>query len=341
MKEGAFSALFFCFYSFVSLLLMRAEANPISCTYELSIVIPVMNEEENLFTLKERIEKVMEPLSISYELLFVDDGSTDSTFEEIERMAQSNSYIRGVQLSRNFGHQKALFAGLDQAKGVAVLTMDGDLQHPPELIPEMYGHYRKGIEVVNTKRLHTADAGWVKKMTSKRFYRFVNYLSEIEIIEGAADFRIMSRKALGAFLSLGESDRFNRGLVSWLGFTQIYVPYEAPSRIHGKSKYSLKKMIAFALDGITSFSSKPLRMSFFLGMGLFVLSLIYAAFAIVMSMKGQTIEGWTSLLVTVIFIGGIQLMSIGLLGEYVARIFNESKNRPIYLIQKDTDEQGA
>lgn len=272
-------------------------------------------------------------MKVSYEIIFSDDGSKDDSFQKIKSLAATDHSVRGVSLSRNFGHQIALTAGLQHALGEVIISMDADLQHPPELIPKMYESYTEGYDIVNTIRMDTKDATILKKWTSAFFYKVLNMISDVPIIEGAADFRLMNRKSLDAYLQITEKDRFMRGLVSWLGFRQSYVKYEAAPRFAGTSKYTLKKMIRLATDGITAFSSKPLRISFYIGMFISLLGMLYGVYAVTVHVQGQTVPGWTSILVSVLFLGGIQLVSIGILGEYLARVFGEVKNRPLYFIK--------
>ena len=302
----------------------------------LSIVIPCFNESGNLNALMARLTAVLTNELADYEIIFVDDGSIDKTFELVTDIHNTNSRVRGLSLSRNFGHQIALAAGLHHSRGKVVITMDGDLQHPPEIIPELVSLYHKGNDIVNTLRMDTEGVGGMKKSTSKLFYKILNRLSEVHIDPGAADFRLMSRKAVDAYAQFDEKDRFNRGLVGWMGFSQAVVKYKAESRYAGKTKYTLKRMIHFALDGVTSFSSKPLRIAAYSGVFVSLVGLLYALYALIRHFRGDTIQGWTSLLITVLVLGGVQLISLGIIGEYIARIFNESKSRPLYFIKNTT-----
>ncbi|MFA4851734.1 MAG: glycosyltransferase family 2 protein [Bacteroidales bacterium] len=305
----------------------------------LSIVTPCYNEEKNIEQLYNELLPVLKNICSHYEIVFVDDGSKDNTFSVIKEIAEKNKNVIGLSLSRNFGHQVAIMAGLQHSKGDLVVMMDADMQHPPEIIPQLIFEYEKGFDIVNTKRLDSEDTGFFKKISSRCFYRFINFLSDVKIEPAAADFRLMTRKAVNAFLQLEEKDRFTRGLVSWMGFKQSVVEYNASSRFAGKSKYTFRKMLRFGIDGITSFSSKPLRISFYTGFIVFLAGLIYALYAIVQNIKGETVPGWTSILVTVLIIGGIQLLSIGIIGEYIARIFNEAKARPLYFIKDITKQE--
>jgi glycosyltransferase involved in cell wall biosynthesis len=305
--------------------------------FDISIVIPLYNEEENITILYNKIETVLKSLNKIFEVIFVDDGSRDSSFAIVKSISSDNTNVRGISLSRNFGHQIALLAGMQHARGDLVITMDADLQHPPEAIPLLIGEYEKGYDIVNTRRIDSRETGYFKKTTSRLFYRMINRISEVPINESSSDFRLMSRRALDSFLQFGERDRFTRGLVSWMGFRQIIVDYVCPPRLAGQSKYTFRKMAHFAADGVTSFSAKPLRIASYVGIIVFILGLGYALFAIIQNVSGKTIPGWTSLLVTVLLLGGIQLLTLGVIGEYLARIFNESKSRPLYFIKDQTN----
>lgn len=302
----------------------------------ISIVVPLLNEESNIAVLYSELKKALTGITDDYEILFVDDGSTDKSFIIIQKLNASDKRIRGISLSRNFGHQVALLAGMENADGELVVSMDADLQHPPEVIKNLYEKHKEGFDIVNTRRIDAKNIGLFKKTSSKYFYKIINALSDVRIEPASSDFRLMSRTAVDAFLKIQERDRFTRGLVSWMGFRQAIVEYHAPPRFAGKSKYTLRKMLRFSLDGITSFSAKPLRIAFYIGTLLSVAGLFYAVFAIIGYFRGETIQGWTSLMVTVLLIGGVQLVSIGIIGEYIARIFNESKARPVYFVKEMT-----
>lgn len=309
----------------------------------ISIVLPAYSEEENIQPLCAEILRHLGDRT-DYEILFVDDGSRDRTFERIAELAGSDPRVKGIRLSRNFGHQTALLAGLNEAAGDQVIMMDADGQHPPAMIPRLIEKLEEGFDVVNTTRIDPGGTGLLKKVSSRWFYRIFNALSDTRIEPASADFRIMNRKALDAFLSIEEHDRFTRGLVSWMGFRQTHLPYRAEPRTRGKSKYSFRRMGLFAFDGVTSFSSKPLRISMIMGLITILGGFAYMVYAVVMYLQGHTNPGWTSLLITVLLIGGVQLFSIGILGEYLGRIFHEAKRRPHYFIEKRTgepDSQGS
>ena len=270
------------------------------------------------------------------EVIIVDDGSADGTFREIVKHAEKDPRVRGIRLSRNFGHQVALLAGLNEAQGDRIVMMDADGQHPASLIPRMLEKLSEGYDIVNTLREDTRDAGPLKKSSSKFFYRFFNTLSDVKIQTGSSDFRIMTRRALEAFLQFDEQSRFTRGLVSWMGFRQTSIPFTAPARRTGKSKYTPRRMFRFAFDGLTSFTYKPLRISTYLGMVVLSLGIIYAIYAVVVYFLGKINPGWTSLLITMLVLGGTQLVILGIIGEYIARIFTETKKRPHYFISERT-----
>lgn len=300
---------------------------------KLSIVLPAYNEQDNIEFIYTDITSHLAEYKEDLELIFIDDGSKDNTFAKIRELHEKDPRVKGYSFSRNFGHQTALLAGLTFASGELVVTMDCDGQHPAEVISQLTEESLKGYDIVNTKRLSTEDAGWFKRRTSSLFYRILNFLSTVEIESNSSDFRLMNKKATDAFLQLEEQSRFTRGLISWIGFRQSIVSYHAPERFSGESKYTLRKMVKFGIDGITSFSSKPLRLSFYLGMIVLLFGIIYSIFALVMYFNGKTNPGWTSLLISILFLGGVQLLTLGIFGEYLARIFNESKRRPQFFIQ--------
>jgi dolichol-phosphate mannosyltransferase len=305
---------------------------------DISLVIPLLNEEGNINELITRLKAAMEALGKTWEIILVDDGSTDHTFARIRQFAAEDSRIVGLSLSRNYGQQIALIAGLNEAKGNLVITLDADLQHPPELIPRLIEVQADGYDIVNTKRVEHQGTGKFKKWTSAGFYAILNRLSDIKLEPGSADFRLFTRQALDAFLAFPEKDRFNRGLVVWMGFRQGVVSYVAPPRTQGTTNYTLKKMMRLGLDGITAFSSKPLRIASYLGLVTTAVGLLYMVYALVAFLTGHTSPGWTSLIAVVVLLGGVQLLCMGIIGEYIARIYNESKNRPLFFIKDTTRE---
>lgn len=297
----------------------------------LSIIIPVFNEAENIPLIAQEVQR---QCIDDYEILFVDDGSSDNSFGAIANLAQNNSSIKCISLSRNFGHQNALMAGMVSASGNYIIMMDCDLQHPPSLIPDMIAHLHNGFDIVVTKRKKTAEISASKKLLSSLFYKFLNGISDVKIDANAADFKGFNRKVLEAILQFKEKELFLRGIFSWVGFKSITIEFEAPQRIHGKTKYSFTKMIKLGLKGITSFSFKPLRIALLIGCIISLAAFTFAIFAFAAYFKGETVPGWASMIIAIMFLGGTQLLAIGLLGEYIASLFVETKSRPLFLVDK-------
>ena len=299
----------------------------------LSIIVPVFNEESNVMPLFSKIREVLAN-NVAFEVIFVDDASNDSTLDILRQLSrQYPDVIRYVSFARNFGHQTAIRAGLLYAKGDCVVTMDGDFQHPPELIPHMLSHWQEGYEIVNAKRSRPEGIGYFKKMTSFLFYKLNNVLTESKIEEGVADFRLIDKKIVDHINNLHEDNLFMRGIIAWLGFRQCCIEYEQPPRSAGTSKYTVKKMFSLALSGITSFSVKPLRLALISGCMFSAAAFLYGFYAVFIHFKGQTLPGWTSVLVSALFIGGIQLICLGIMGEYIAKIHMQVKNRPLCVIK--------
>jgi glycosyltransferase involved in cell wall biosynthesis len=299
----------------------------------ISVVIPAYNEAGNVEIIAKKVSEQLETTD-SYEIIFVDDGSTDSTLEEIKKITGVEKRIKYISFSRNFGHQKALKAGLDHANGECVISMDADLQHPPELIKKLIDKWREGYDVVYTVRRDKKNTGLVKKITSLIFYKILNRISDVDIPLGAADFRLLDRKVVYELRRFKENWLFVRGLVSWLGFRQIGIEYDVQKRHTGRSKYAFSKMIAFAIQGITSFSILPLRLSMIFGFFFSFGAFLYAAYALYAKyIMKVAIVGWTSILISVLFLGGIQLIFLGVIGEYLGKMFIETKNRPSYVIK--------
>lgn len=303
-----------------------------------TFVIPACNEQANVPVMVQSINNMMEPLKYEYRILFVDDGSTDQTLAVIKAAAANNNHIQYVSLSRNFGHQNALKAGLDRAEGNCVIMMDADLQHPPELIPVLLQKWEEGTDMVYTIRKEQTDLSLLKRKTSAMFYDIINNMSDIELEQGTADFRLMDRKVVDAFKLIREHDLFIRGLVKWMGFSQAGVAYYPAPRLSGESKYTIKKMVRFALQGITSFSTKPLYMAAYLGFSFALLSLFYIPYIIYSFYQGETVSGWASIIAAIAFFGGLQLMILGIIGLYLGKLFMQSKSRPHYLV-KETNLQ--
>lgn len=301
---------------------------------ELSVVIPAFNEEENLQVVADRVREVLERTVTSFELIFVNDGSTDQTGTILRQLVARHDWIAAIHLSRNFGHQAALLAGLDHALGRAVVTMDCDLQHPPELVPELIRWWREGFDIVYTIRERTAGSP-VKEFLSRLFYRSFSAVSEVNLDIGAADFRLLDQQVVRELRKLREQRSFFRGLVGWIGFESKAVSYVAPERHAGKSKYTLRGMFRFALNGLFSFSLLPLRLATWIGVILAAAGGAYGLYAIYSAViEKTTIRGWASLLITTMVLGGVQLLFLGVIGEYVGRIYEEVKGRPNYIIRE-------
>jgi polyisoprenyl-phosphate glycosyltransferase len=301
----------------------------------LSVIIPCYNEEDVLRTTHERLTRVLSGMNEDYELIFVNDGSRDATQEMLTELQLFDPHVRVLLLSRNFGHQIAVTAGLEEAAGAAVVIIDADLQDPPELIPQMVQLWREGNEVVYGVRLEREGESKFKLWTAKVFYRLINRLSETKMPLDAGDFRLIDRKVVSVLKAMPERARFLRGMVSWAGFRQIALPYARAARHAGESKYPLRKMVHFATDGIISFSLVPLKLAIwtgFLAIWIAVAGIIVAVIDRVMDKN--LIRGWASLFVAVLFMGGVQLISLGILGEYLGRIYTEVKRRPLYVVQE-------
>lgn len=299
-----------------------------------SIVIPMFNEEGSLAELGRRLTNVVDRLDGDAEVILVDDGSEDGTLDVAMRLAEHDPRFRVVELSRNFGHQVAITAGLDLAGGDAVVVMDADLQHPPEVIEQLAARWREGYEVVYAIRVDRAGEPRVKRLTARLFYRALGRLANIDVPEDAGDFRLVDRKALHAFRSLRETNRYVRGMFSWIGFRQTGVPYGYEDRFAGESKYSMRRMAALAVNALTSFSSAPLRAALHAGFAVATLSLFAAILAVAVNVAGVfTVPGWTSLVFVTSFLGGVQLLVLGVVGVYLGRVYEEVKNRPLYVVR--------
>lgn len=271
--------------------------------------------------------------SAEVELIFIDDGSQDNTLVEIKKVASRETGVFFVSLSRNFGHQNALRAGLDLATGEAVITMDGDMQHPPEILPELINKWREGYEIVFTVRRDTDESSWFKRKTSILFYWIMNSMTGVRLHSGSADFRLMDRKVVAALQKMKENAIFYRGMIAWIGFRQSSISYIPHCRRHGSSKYSVRKMFRLALDGMTAFSFLPLRLAAVTGFFIALLAFLYVLYAVLIKFfTDQAVSGWLSIMAGIYFLGGLQLLFIGLCGEYIGRIFMEVKARPHYLV---------
>ncbi len=310
-------------------------------SYALSIVIPVYNEERSVRELYDRIKAAVDQITGAYELIFVNDGSKDNSLLEIIRLSKMDNRVFYIDFSRNFGHQIAVSSGLDLAAGDAVIIIDGDLQDPPELIPDLYKAYVEGYDVVYAQRKKRKGESLFKKLSAKLFYRFLKFMTSIEIPLDTGDFRLIDRKVVDYLKLMPEQNKFLRGQIAWLGFNQTSVLFDRDERRHGSSGYSLKRMIQFALDGITSFSDVPLRVVSQLGFIISFVSFLIILYALYAHfVMHQTITGWTSLIISSMFIGGIQLISIGIIGTYISRINKNILGRPLYIIQSTNIKRG-
>lgn len=305
-----------------------------------SVVVPMYNEEEVIEETYKRLKEVMDSQPETYELVFVNDGSRDRTVEIVEGICSRDPNVKLVNFSRNFGHQIAISAGMDYAGGAAVVVIDADLQDPPTVILEMIAKWKQGYDVVYGKRLKRKGETLFKKTTAMMFYRLLRSMTNVDIPVDTGDFRLIDRKVCEVFKSLKEKNRFVRGLVSWAGFKQTSVEYVREERFAGETKYPLKKMIRFALDGITSFSYKPLKLATYLGFTLSLISFVYLLVVLYQKVfTSSTITGWSSIVATNLLFNGIILMILGLIGEYIGRIYDESKNRPLYIVQETKNFQ--
>lgn len=307
----------------------------------LTVVIPAHNEEECLPELVSRLESTLKPLDLDWDILVVDDGSTDSTWDEVRRLRDSSdACVRGVRLSRNFGKEIAMSAGIDRVEGACVI-IDADLQDPPEVIAEMVRIWREeSVDVVYAQRRVRDGETTVKRATAHLFYRVINRLSKTAIPRDTGDFRLLSPRAVRALRSLTERNRFMKGLFAWIGYRQRAILYDRDARKGGATKFNYWKLWNFAVDGITSFSAAPLRLATFLGLTASLLALVYAGFVIVKTLiYGDPVQGYPSLMVVILFLGGMQLLALGVIGEYLGRLFDETKGRPLYLVEDTLDEE--
>lgn len=304
----------------------------------ISIVTPVYNEEDNVVFFHEEITKVMKTTGMDYELIYVNDGSRDRTDKLIHELAEKDPHVRAITFARNFGHQTAITCGMDFARGDAVITMDGDMQHPPELIPLLLEKWKDGYDIVQTIRTSTEDSGLIKKITSAGYYKVINSISKTPVTPGGSDFRLMNRKSLDVFLRFREHARFIRGIVGGLGFKQTTIKFEAPARHAGVSKFSMNKMLHFAMDGILTNSTTPLRAAFYAGAVSGFIGILLILHVLYSYLVGNTVPGWATMTILIAFFGSANLVGLGIIGEYIGRIYEESKNRPLYWISGDTND---
>lgn len=301
----------------------------------ISVVVPAYNEQEVLPEFHRRMTAVLHALPCRWEIIYVNDGSTDATLLVLDQLRRADEHVAIVDLSRNFGKEIALTAGLDHACGDAVIVIDADLQDPPELIPELIRVWQEGADVVYAKRRVRHGESAMKRVTAYLFYRVMQSVSRVQLPEDTGDFRLLSRRAVDSLKILREQHRFMKGLFTWIGYKQEAVPYDRDARFAGATKWNYWRLWNFALEGITSFTIAPLRISTYLGLITAAGAFTYGAFIVIRTLLfGNPVAGYPSLLTTVLFIGGVQLTAIGILGEYVGRIFNETKNRPLYLLNR-------
>lgn len=301
-----------------------------------SVVVPAYYEEEVIEHCYRSLTQVMRETEYAYELIFVNDGSKDRTLDILVGISEIDPAVKIINLARNFGHQAAVSAGVHRAQGDAIVIIDADLQDPPEVILQMLEKWEEGYEVVYGKRRKREGETVFKLITAKYFYKFLNYMSDVDIPKDTGDFRLIDRKIAYIFNKMSEKNRFIRGLISWIGFNQTFVEYDRNERFAGVTKYPLKKMIKFASDGIISFSSKPLKMIIRMGFLTVILAFAVLIYSLCAKLFGfPTESGWTSMMVAITLFSGVQLLSLGIIGEYIARIYEESRNRPLYIVQDE------
>lgn len=306
----------------------------------LSIVVPVFNEEQIIGELVRRMVAAAERITPDYEIIFVNDGSRDTTLEKLKAACTGHGRLHFINFSRNFGHQIAITAGMDYARGAAVVTIDGDLQDPPELIAEMYAAYQKGFKVVYAKRRARKGETFFKRFTARAFYRILARMVSFEIPLDVGDFRLIARDVLEYLKQMKEYDKYLRGQIAWLGFKSTYVYFDRDERKFGKTNYPFKKMLRLAFNGITAFSDSPLKWATKLGFAVCIVSFLIGVYALYSYFIGKnTVPGWASLMISVTFLGGVQLLSVGVIGEYIARIISNVRRRPLYVVDS-TDEAG-
>jgi dolichol-phosphate mannosyltransferase len=305
---------------------------------ELSIVVPVYNEELIIEELQRRMVAAAEAITENYEIIFVNDGSKDGSLLKLKAACDLNPKLHYISFSRNFGHQIAITAGMDYSRGQAIVTIDGDLQDPPELIPEMYGEYQKGYKVIYAKRSKRKGESFFKLITAKMFYRLMARLVSFEIPLDVGDFRMISRDVLVYLKQMKEYDKYIRGQIAWLGFRSTYVMFERDERKYGKTNYPFRKMLRLAFNGITAFSDSPLKIATGLGFTVCIFSflvILYAIYVYIFAHE-RVLPGWASTIVSITFIGGVQLLCLGMIGEYISRIINNVRDRPLYVIDQTT-----
>ncbi len=307
---------------------------------EISIVVPIYNEGLIIPELHRRLAAAAAQVSDDYELIFVNDGSKDNSLAELKKLAEQFPKVRYFSFSRNFGHQVAVSAGLDHTSGNVVVIIDGDLQDPPELIPELYKKYKEGFQVVYAKRKNRDGESFFKKFTAKMFYRTLASITSIDIPLDTGDYRLMDKIVVDNLKKMPERHKFLRGQIAWIGFEQTFVHFDRDKRMHGETGYTIKKMFQFALDGITAFSVAPLRFVTWAGFTVSFIAFLVIFYALYSKfVLDQVVDGWTSMIMSVMFIGGVQLIAIGIIGEYLSRINTDVKSRPLYIMAETSDEK--
>mgnify|MGYP000414445217 CR=1 FL=1 len=318
----------------------KEDVGTLSSATTLSVVIPIYCEEETLEELYARLQRTLKSLRPRYraEIIFVNDGSTDRTASILAQLRERDSTVKILTFSRNFGHQKAITAGMDHAFGDIVVVMDGDLQDPPEIIPKMIEKWEAGYQVVYGTRSKRKGESFFKLFTARLFYAIIQKLSDVALVRDSGDFRLLDRAVIAALREIREENRYIRGLISWVGFSQTSLPYERDPRFAGETKFTLRKMLKFAFDGFTGFSEKPLQIATQLGAFLTLISFLLTVHLAIEKVlhPEQSVLGWTSLMIAICIIGGIQLLAVGILGEYIGRIYREIKYRPLYIIAQKT-----
>ncbi|HUZ91273.1 MAG TPA: glycosyltransferase family 2 protein [Methylocella sp.] len=314
----------------------KSDAGPVDAKQpELSVIAPVCNESRNIEALLKRLVPVLERCAASFEIIFVDDGSTDDTLKLLRAVHAGDPRIRALSLSRNFGKEIAITAGIDHVRGAATIIMDADLQHPPELIETFVARWREGYKNVFAQRVDHSVYSPLRRMLTQRFYKLFGSVGETRLPEGAGDFRLLDARAVAALRTMREHARFSKGLYAWIGFKSVGVPFEVKERLHGVSKFSYRKLTHLALDGLMSFSTMPLKVWSYIGVATSLLALTLASFYLFRTLIfGVDVPGYASLIVSITFFAGIQLLSLGIIGEYIGRIFAEVKRRPLYLIEE-------
>jgi len=304
---------------------------------EVSIVIPVMNEAENIPLMISEIQTALKSSSKGFEIIFVDDGSSDNSWEIIQEQNKEKKWVRGIKLSRNFGHQSALTAGLASANGECIISMDGDLQHPPSILPEMIKAWRNGFQIIKTKRLDRGIESTFKTGSSSLFYKFFSRLTDVEMDPGSSDFRLIDAKVRDDLISWGSNTLFWRGVINWAGYNSCEIQFEVAKRIHGVTKYNLKKMKQFASDALTSFSLKPLIFSIQVGLLTSFFAFVELVYVVYIALSGESVPGWASTLGIISFLFGVLFVLLGIIGSYLARMHVILLNKPAYLISEQAD----